>query len=91
MAKGQSEINSAARADSGQRGAAQPKSHRNVGSVGNETKADMKGALEGQPQDKNPLAGAMRELHAQHPHGYNDHGPHHGDTSHVRHKPMKLS
>lgn len=68
-----------------------PTSRRNTGSVGNESKADMKGAMEGQPNEKNPLGGAIRELHSQHPHAYDDHGPHHGDMSHVRHKPMKLS
>lgn len=58
--------------------------------VGNERKADMAGAMYGQPTDKNPLHGAIRELGAQHPHRYDDLGPHHGDRSHMRHKPMKL-
>lgn len=88
--KDQSEINSAA-ARGANVGGQPPRSKRNVGSVGNETKADMRGALEGQPTDKNPLRGAISELHSQHPHKYDDHGPHHGDMSHMRHKPMKLS
>ncbi len=53
--------------------------------VGNETKADMTGAMMGKPTDKNPLAGAIGELHKQHPHWYDDHGPHHGGTEHIRH------
>jgi hypothetical protein len=56
--------------------------------VGGETKADMKGAQEGSPTDKNPLAGAVRELKSQHPHEYHDHGPHHGTTTHIRHQPL---
>ena len=56
--------------------------------VGNETKADMKGALLGQPTDGNPLCAAKHELHSQHPHHYSDHGPHHGTKSHVRHEPL---
>lgn len=56
--------------------------------VGNETKADMKGALDGNPTDKNPLSGAVKELHEQHPHHYSDHGPHHGTKTHIRHEPM---
>jgi hypothetical protein len=55
---------------------------------GNETKADMKGAILGNPTDKSPLHGAVRELHAQHPHPYHDHGPHHGTTTHIRHQPL---
>jgi hypothetical protein len=54
-------------------------------SVGNETKADMKGAMEGSPTDANPLRGAIQELGAQHPHAYHDHGPHHGTSEHRRH------
>lgn len=85
MEKGkESEINRAA--------ADMPKSgHRPpapAAGVGNETKADVAGALMGQPTDKNPLAGAMRELHDQHPHDYCDHGPHHGTSEHVRHMPL---
>ena len=31
---------------------------------------------------------AVKELHAEHPHGYNDRGPFHEDQSHVRHEPL---
>lgn len=58
--------------------------------VGNETKADMKGAQLGNPTDKNPLRGAMAELHSQHPERHDDLGPHHGGTAHLRHRPMGL-
>lgn len=66
------------------------KSKRNTGSVGNETKADMKGAMYGEPTDKNPLRGAVSELKKQHPEKHDDLGPHHGGSSHLRHKPMRL-
>lgn len=56
--------------------------------VGPERKDDMKGAQMGQPEDKNPLKGATRELHEQHPHGYDEHGPHHGTKDHIRHQPL---
>jgi hypothetical protein len=56
--------------------------------VGNEMKADMKGALMGEPEDKNPLRSASHELKAQHPIEYHDHGPHHGTDHHVRHEPV---
>lgn len=56
--------------------------------VGGESKADMKGALGGSPEDKNPLRGATRELHSQHPHEYHEHGPHHGTRDHIRHEPV---
>lgn len=58
--------------------------------VGNETKADMKGAMLGQPTDKNPLRGALQELGAQHPIKYDDRGPHQGKDHHVRHVPMRM-
>lgn len=35
--------------------------------VGNETKADMAGALGGKPTDKNPLRAAGNHLRAMHP------------------------
>ena len=57
-----------------------------VSEVGNETRADMKGAIHGQPEDHNPLRGATRELHKQHPIAYHEHGPHHGTTHHIRHE-----
>jgi hypothetical protein len=64
--------------------------------VGNEKKADVKGAQHGEPTDgqRSPgpghthLSGAMHELHSQHPIPYHDHGPHHGTEHHVRHKPL---
>ncbi len=37
------------------------------------------------------FSGAVAELHAQHPHAHYDHGPHHGTTTHQRHKPYKMS
>ncbi len=37
------------------------------------------------------FSGAVAELNAQHPHPHHDHGPHHGTTTHIRHKAMKLS
>lgn len=58
------------------------------GGVGNETKADMKGALEGSPTDHNPLRGAVQHLHEEHPIPYHDHGPHHGTDHHLRHEPL---
>ena len=82
----QGEINKAAARTKA--GTEPPKSRNNKPSVGNETKADMAGGLYGQPTDKNPLHGAMRELKSQHPHSYDDHGPHHSDSSHVRHMPL---
>lgn len=59
--------------------------------VGNEKKADVKGAQDGGSMAEakgSVLSGAMKELHAQHPHHHSDHGPHHGTTTHIRHKPM---
>lgn len=54
----------------------------NRASVGNERKADVAGAQQG-----GSLAEAGAELRGQHPHGYADHGPHHGTSEHIRHKP----
>lgn len=54
--------------------------------VGNERKADVRGAQMGSPEDGNPLRGATRELHSQHPHQYHEHGPHHGTRDHIRHE-----
>lgn len=62
-----------------------------VSNVGNETKAQVKATQMGGSMaeaGRGGLAGAMDELHAQHPHGYDDHGPHHGTTDHVRHMPL---
>lgn len=66
------------------------KSKINTGGVGNERKGDVRGTQEGGSAAEaagNPLRGAMAELRSQHPHGYDDHGPHHGTNSHVRHMP----
>lgn len=65
-----------------------PAAARGGSEVGGERKADMKGALGGNPTDGNPLRGATKELHDQHPHHYSDHGPHHGGTEHIRHQPL---
>ena len=65
-----------------------PAASRGRSEVGNETRPDMHGALEGRPTDKNPLHGAMRELHKQHPHKHDDLGPHHGEKHHIRHEPL---
>lgn len=54
----------------------------------NDTKADMRGALTGNPEQGNPLSHAKHELHKQHPIPYHDHGPHHGTDHHIRHKPL---
>lgn len=63
--------------------------------VGNERKADVRAAQEGNPTDKGRgvmhhegLKGATAELHAQHPIPYSDHGPHHGTDHHIRHIPL---
>jgi hypothetical protein len=42
---------------------------RPVSNVGNETKAAIGAAMEGNPTDSNPLRGAVKHLEAQHPHG----------------------
>jgi hypothetical protein len=54
-----------------------PAAKRGGSEVGNETKADMAGAQNGRPTDSNPLSGAVKELHSQHPQRYDDLGPHH--------------
>lgn len=57
--------------------------------VGNERKADMKGAFGSNPGvEKNPLRHATSELREQHPHHHMDRGPHHHTTTHVRNKPF---
>lgn len=64
---------------------------RNTGhtaGVGNERKPDMRGAIDGNPTDGDPLRGAVKHLHSEHPHHHSDHGPHHGGTEHIRHEPM---
>lgn len=60
--------------------------------VGNEKKADVRGAQEGGDKAEGAgmghLRGAVKELHSQHPHAHHDHGPHHGGSEHIRHEPM---
>ena len=64
--------------------------------VGNEKHADLHGTqLDGsraegfeRPELRGGLGGAVEELHRQHPHKHNDHGPHHGTTTHIRHEPL---
>ena len=34
------------------------------------------------------LKSAVDELYKEHPHGYDQHGPHHGTSDHVRHMPL---
>ena len=58
---------------------------------GNERKADVRGVQEGGSRAEatgSVLSGAVRELHKQHPHEYDDHGPHHGTDDHIRHEPL---
>ena len=54
--------------------------------VGGESRANMKGAQEGNPTDgmKGHLGHAVSELKSQHPIEHHDHGPHHGTDHHVR-------
>jgi len=73
--------------------AAEPKSghHKPAsGGPGPEKKANMSGAF-GSGNGSGGLKGAINELKTQHPIKHDDHGPHHGGTDHIRHKPMKLS
>lgn len=90
--KGQSEINKAAGEMPKAEVRKPPAGDRGMGSdVGNEQKADVRGVQEGGSAAEgahNPLHGAMRELHEQHPIPYHDHGPHHGRSDHVRHMPL---
>lgn len=68
------------------------KSRVNVGGVGRETPVSPKVVQDGGSAAEatgNPLRGAMKELKTQHPHPYTDHGPHHGGSEHIRHKPMR--
>ena len=67
----------------------QTKSAVRTGSVGSERPANPASVQLGgsAAEAGGALKGAMRELHAQHPHNYDDHGPHHGTTEHIRHKP----
>ena len=66
-------------------------SHGKGSDVGNERKADVRGAQEGGSMAEasgNPLSHAKHELKSQHPHEYHEHGPHHGTRDHIRHKPL---
>ncbi len=67
--------------------------------VGNETKADMKGAMSegggpkisesmGDTVRNRGLGGAMDVLKKEHPIKYDDLGPHHGGGSHLRHETL---
>lgn len=79
------EINRAAT----ERPSRQVMSKRDIGSVGRETPVSPRVVQEGGSAAEaagNPLRGAMRELHSQHPHHYTDHGPHHGTSDHIRHE-----
>jgi hypothetical protein len=83
----QSEINEAAKPTMTHEGA--PRTRSGLGSVGGETKAEMGEAFGSNPgMEKNPLRGAVTELHAQHPIAHDDHGPHHGTDHHLRHEPL---
>ena len=64
-----------------------PKPH--TAGIGPSTRADMKGVQEGGSRaEANGLSGAVKELKRQHPIHHMDRGPHHGDSSHVRHEPI---
>ena len=65
-------------------GHAKPAGKASGSNVGRTDKADMAGAFKG----NDPLAGAIAELHAQHPIDYDDLGPHHGGNTHIRHEPL---
>jgi hypothetical protein len=55
--------------------------------AGSERKANMAGAMS---NSVGGHSGASEELRRQHPHAYDDHGPHHNDKSHLRHQPMRM-
>jgi hypothetical protein len=71
-----------------------PAGDRGSGSdVGNERKADVRGAQEGGSRAEGccgstHLGHAVKELHSQHPHGHMDRGPHHEWRGKVRHEPL---
>lgn len=58
--------------------------------VGNETKADMKGAMGqgGSVVGSTKLIHAVEHLKSEHPQRYDDLGPHHGTMENVRHMPL---
>lgn len=83
------------------RGASEkPAASKGGSEVGNERKADVRGAQEGgsraEGRSETPRIGpgethikhAVRELHEQHPIHHSDHGPHHGTDHHIRHQPL---
>lgn len=53
--------------------------------------ASMDAGSMGEANMAGAFSGAVAELHAQHPHAHYDHGPHHGTTTHQRHKPYKMT
>lgn len=62
----------------------------NVGSVGDESHGDVAGTQSGGSAAEargSTLKAAVSELHSQHPQKYDDHGPHHNTTDHIRHSP----
>ena len=68
------------------------KSRINTGSVGSERpvspKVDQMGGSAAEAGGlKASLKHAVAELHSQHPIRHDDIGPHHEDSSHMRHKP----
>ena len=68
-------------------------SHGRGSDVGNERKAEVRGVQEGgSAAEAHGLTGSLKhavgELHSQHPHRHDDHGPHHGGTEHIRHMPL---
>lgn len=66
-----------------------PAGAKGMGSdVGGESKANMRGALDGSHVGHTHLSHAMKELHEQHPIKHHDHGPHHGSDHHIRHEPL---
>lgn len=64
----------------------------NVGGVGSEKPASPKvvqggGSVAEAKGVRASLGAATAELRSQHPYRHDDHGPHHGGTAHVRHRP----
>lgn len=74
-----------------------PAAARGGSEVGNERKAAVGAAMNGNPTDgmrsgghvgETSMGAAVRELEAQHPIKHYDHGPHHGHDHHIRHEPL---
>lgn len=74
---GEAKMNRASAAEP-KSGHAAPAAAKGGSQVGNETHANMAGAL----------GGAVAELRSQHPIAHHDHGPHHGNSHHVRHQAL---